>query len=356
MIPFFLRRFGAALICSLALTLPVAPPALATDAGDAATAKPQDAAPGDAATAKPQDAKPGDKVGKVTPAEATARKKAAAGVPESTLRAREEAEREGRRHGARKTVGDGTLLVWDNVNSVWIATEPKDTYWVDDTFYRYDGGVWLRSGAAKGPWELTASDLVPDAPRGRHGDPKKEVSPTLPSGVEAHWDPKLKAFKVAGRKGVFLVDAAYYRYDGGVWLESASPEGPWKTASAAPLPPALRRALPAAKKGDRVTLPGGDVLVSEGQPNLFGVEGRPNVLYFDGTFYERRDEKWMQAASLASEWEESPAQKVPGPVRSNYHKKDDKKSGKDKGGDKKNADRKAAANEQDGASGDGDAE
>jgi len=309
-IPFSLRRFGAALVCSLAIVAPAAPPALATEP----------AAPA---------AKPG-------PAAKPAPVASDSGAPTSILRAREEAEREGRRNGARSKAADGTLVVWDNVNSVWVAAGSKNTYWVDERYYRFDEGVWLTSKLLAGPWEITRQHLVPEAPRDRHAPPKDSVTASLPSGLEAIYEPRLKVFKIGGRKGIFLHDGLFYRYDGGVWLESGVVDGPWTPTSSVALPQSLRRALAPPEKGSRVTLPSGDVLVSEGQPNLFAVDGRPDALYFDGAFYERRNQKWFKSASLASEWEEISSQKIPGTVRSNYHL-----GGKIKPGDKKKASAKA---------------
>jgi hypothetical protein len=350
-IPSFLRRFGAALVCCLALAVASVPLALATDAAtakpDAATAKPDAAATAkpDAATANPDaaaTAKPGAATAKPDAATAkpdAATSKAPAATPpaatrlQTSLEARAEAEKEGRRHGARSKAADGTLLVWDNVNFVWIATEPKNTYWVGDHYFRFDEGIWLTSNLAKGPWEMTAAHLVPEAPRGRHGDPKETVTATLPSGLEAIYDPRIRVFKIAGKKGVFLFDGAFYRYDGGVWLESKSADGPWTHTSSVGLPAALRRAVAQPEQGTRVTLPSGDVLVSEGLPNLFAVEARPDAVYFDGAFYERRNQKWFKTTNLASDWEE--VTKIPPTVRSKYHKNPNKKGAQGKGADKK---------------------
>jgi hypothetical protein len=76
------------------------------------------------------------------------------------------------------------------------------------------------------------------------------------------------------------------------------------------------------------------VLVSEGVPGLFGVDGKADLLYFDGTFYERRDQKWFSSASAGSGWEEISSQKIPATVRSNYHKSPGSAGGKKKGGGK----------------------
>ncbi len=375
MIPFFLRRFGAALVFSLATTFAATavasldPEAADVKAGNGDTAEAAfveasaeaegadadsssadaDANPG-GAHSKPDGArtKPADADAKPGPGDASKAKSCTTGAKgkggpacaaPSTLKAREEARREGRRNGARSKAGDGELLVWDNVNSVWVSAYGKNTYWVEDRYYRFDEGIWLTSTVLKGPWELTQQHLVPEAPRGRHALPKVSVTATLPSGLEAIYEPRIKVFKIAGRKGVFLFDGVFYRYDGGVWLESKSADGPWVPASSVGLPQSLKRALSPPAKGTRVTLPGGEILVSEGEPNLYAVEGRPDALYFDGTFYERRDQKWFKSASVASGWEEVSSQKIPGTVRSNYHKGVDGKSGrgagKGKTGDKK---------------------
>lgn len=366
--PIFLRRFGAALVCSYALAASLA---FATDPGAASPATGDGAAKSDgpkaAASAKSQegsekgqaaqasqaangDAKPD--AADADSAKAGSSNAAAAGPDgarysgpksgplQTAVKAKEEAEREGRRHGTRSKTPDGTLIVWDNVNSVWVAAESKNTYWVVDRYYRFDDGLWLESASTKGPWELRPEHRVPEAARDRHGPPKESVTPTLPSGIEAIYDPRIKVFKIAGRRGIFLFDASFYRYDGGVWLESVSVDGPWEPTSATALPQTLRQALSPPAKGSRVTLPGGDVLVSEGLPNLFAVEGRPDAIYFDGAFFERRNQKWFKSKTLASGWEEVPSQKVPGMVRQNYHQGGDRKGGRGvqkKGGAKADA-------------------
>jgi hypothetical protein len=394
-----LRRSGAVLLCSLALAVT---PACATDSNPTSAKSGEAAKNADAAAQKAGAAKSADaaapKAGAAKNADAAAPKAGAAksadtgapkadaanegaaagkgadakaskdspagaaekaeatrpktGALQSAAKAREEAEREGRRHGTRSKTPDGTLIIWDNVNSVWVAAQPKNTYWVIDRYYRFDEGIWLASASLQGPWELTAEHRVPEAARGRHGPPKDSVTATLPSGLEAIYEPRMKVFKVAGRKGVFLYDASFYRYDGGVWLDSTSVEGPWTPTASTALPQALRKNLSPPQKGTRVTLPSGDVLVSEGLANLFAVEGRPDAIYFDGAFYERRDQKWFKTKTLALGWEEVSSQKIPPTVRQNYHQDADRAGSQKKGGDKsgdKKAGQKNAGNKKAGA-------
>jgi hypothetical protein len=369
------RRFGAALVFSIAaLVSRVAvsqaaeadAPAAPTDAATPKATKEDRAAPeadkaGDAASkedaATPKARKAADakadkadaepKAGNAGDTKTTEAKDEEPGLL-TILEARDEAVREGRRNGARSKAADGTLIVWDNVNSVWVAPQPKNTYWVTDRFYQFNEGIWTTSKTIAGPWEMTSQRFVPEAPRGRHIVPKDSVTATLPSGVEAVYEPRIKVFKVAGRKGVFLNDGVFYHYDGGVWLESKSADGPWTTTSSSALPGSLRRALPPAEKGAKVTLPTGDVLVSEGEPNLFAVEGKPDVVYFDGKYYERRDSKWLVSMKSDGGWEEVSSQKIPGMVRSNYHKSDDDKP-KKKSGDKNSEEKKPQNKKKDGA-------
>ena len=229
------------------------------------------------------------------------------------------------------------MLIWDNVTGVFVSPDQSKTYWVGERFYQSKDGVWLTSGVLAGPWQMIAQQMVPEAARGRHGVPKESVTTTLPSGREAVFDPRLKAFKIAGKKGVFLFDAGYYRYDSGVWLESTSDEGPWAAVSAKRLPGALRRGVPVPDAGTKVTLPSGETLASEGESGLFAVDGKPDAVYFDGSFYERRESKWFVSNKSASGFEELATNKVPGVVRSNYHK------GNDSGGKAKPADKEKAA-------------
>jgi len=130
---------------------------------------------------------------------------------------------------------------------------------------------------------------------------------------------------MAGLKGVFLFDAMFYRYDTGVWLASSKEEGPWTPTSSKPLPQVLRRALPVPEVGEKVTLPTGETLVFEGEGNLFAVEGRDATVYYDGAFWERRENKWFTSSKSSSGFTEVAMQKVPGAVRTKYHKPNDPK-------------------------------
>lgn len=223
------------------------------------------------------------------------------------------------RHGARSKAADGSLVVYDKVVGAYRSTDHPSTYWVDDRFWRYDSGVWSRSSALAGPWEVVSSQEVPKGPRGQHAAPKSTTTIVLPSGREAIYDPGLKAHKVVGRKGVFLFDGGYYRYDNGVWFSSQSEDGPWQATSGKPLPPALKRALPAPVHGDKVTMPSGAVLVYDADTKLYDVEGRPAAVYFDGAYYEHKDDGWLRSLDGAAETKPVEVVAVPVPVRAKYH-------------------------------------
>jgi hypothetical protein len=254
---------------------------------------------------------------------------------------------QGLRHGARSKASDGSMLVWDNVSGLFVSPEHPNTYWVAERFYRYQDGVWLTSAAMAGPWQMVGQHMVPEIARARHlGVLKESVTTRLPSGREAVYEPRLKVFKIAGKKGVFLFDAVYYRYDNGVWLESSSDEGPWTATSAKRLPGVLRRGVPLPQDGTKVTLPSGETLVSEGETGVFAVEGRPDAVYFDGSFYERRENEWLVSDKSASGFQEIATSKVPGVVRSNYHK------GSGGGGKAARADKQKPAHKAKAASGD----
>ncbi len=224
------------------------------------------------------------------------------------------------RHGSRSKAGDGTTVVWDNVSGAYRVMNRWDTYWIDDRFYQYDNGVWQTAAKLAGRWGLVAQDLVPPVARGRHAAPKTEVTAKLPSGREAVYEPRLKVFRVAGRKGVFLFDAEFYRYDGGVWLVSAGDDGPWAAVSMKVLPVPLRKAVPPPEAGQSVTLPSGETVVYDAESKLFSVQGKPDTLLFDGTFYEKRDNKWFASSKSSAGFEELGVVKVPAPVRMKYRK------------------------------------
>jgi len=296
------RRFGAALVLCLATASFSSPCALAADAAREAAADAAGQAPADKA------AKPADASGKHSNADAAKPAPPQADPATKDLR-----------HGARSKASDGSSLIWDNVTGVFVSPDRPHTYWIADRFYQYKDGVWLTAGVLAGPWEVIAQHMVPELARGRHGVPRQSVTTKLPSGREAVYYSRLKAFKIAGRKGVFLFDATYYRYDNGVWLESTTDDGPWTAASARRLPSALRRGVPPPEGGTKVTLPSGETLVSEGDSGVFAVQDKPNLVYFDGSFYERRQSQWFVSNKSASGFEELANNKVPGAVRTNYH-------------------------------------
>ena len=231
--------------------------------------------------------------------------------------------KEGLRHGSRAKAGDGTLVVYDKVNGIYRVPDRSTTYWVDDTFYQYENGVWLESKVLAGPWALTPQHLVPDLALDRHAPPKTAVKATLPSGREAVFEPRLKVFKVAGRKGVFLFDARFYRYEEGIWFESKKDDGPWTPTSMKLLPVALRKAVPLPEGGTKVTLPSNEVVVYDAEKKIFRVENKPDTFLFDGTFYERRNDEWFAAPGAPAGYQEIQLTKVPSPVRMVYRKPPD---------------------------------
>lgn len=299
------------------LSVAVAAPAHAADPPPAPAPAPASL---DAAT---DDASARARAAKVDPAKADPAK---ADPAEAAADADEEAA-ERRRHGSRSEAGDGSLLLWDNVTGVFVSADVKNTFWIGERFYQHKDGIWLTSRALAGPWEMIEAALVPDRPRGRFAPPKTSVTATLPSGVQAVYEPRLKAFRVAGHRGVFLFDARFYRFHDGVWLGSGTADGPWLPTSAKPLPPILRRTVPLPGAGHKVTLPDGVTLVFEAESSLFAVEGQPDAVFFDGTYYyARREGKWMAARGNLTDFQEVSPTKVPGPVRTNYHRAKDGKT------------------------------
>jgi hypothetical protein len=263
------------------------------------------------------------------------------------------------RHGSRDKAADGTMVVYDKVNGVFIVPTRPMTYWIDKRFYQYENGVWLSATALAGPWEMTQQHLVPDIALERHPTPKEAVTAKLPWGRDAVYDPRIKVFKVAGKKGVFLFDARFYQYDNGVWLESKKEDGPWMPTSMKILPVPLRKAVPLPEDGQEVTLPSGEKVVYEEKKRVFRLEKKPEIVLFDGTFYEQRDDKWFAAPSAAAGFKEMQIAKVPPPVRavgkkvpieSEKKEKGAKKAEGKAGAGKKDADAKATKKAKDGKS------
>jgi hypothetical protein len=223
-------------------------------------------------------------------------------------------------HGSRATASDGTMVVYDNVIGSYRVPGQQNTYWFGDRFYLYENGVWLSSAKAAGPFELTSGVLVPVALRQCYTPPKKAVTAKLPSGTEAVFAPDLKVYKVAGKRGVFLFDGRFFRYDNGLWLGSQSDDGPWTASTVKGLPLPLRRAVGTPEDKTSVVLPSGETVIYDGAAGVFRLEGKPDTYLFDGTFYDKRGPKWFAAGKAAGDYQEVVASKVPQPLRTVYRK------------------------------------
>ena len=222
------------------------------------------------------------------------------------------------RHGSRATAADGTTVVYDGVNGVFVAAPHRRTYWAGQKFYRYDGGLWMTAAAVAGPWELVALRLVPKELSKLHARPVASVKARLPSGGEAVFEPRLRAYRVAGKVGVFVHDGRFYRYDAGIWLESDREEGAWQLARERHLPQSLRKAVPVPEAGRAVTLPCGEVVVYDAEKESFVLRDKLDTLLFDGTFYERRGQKWFASLRTAAKFHQVEDDKVPPQVRMKF--------------------------------------
>lgn len=218
-------------------------------------------------------------------------------------------------HGARAKAGDGTLLVYDGVAGAYRAPALGDAFWIGDRFYRRDSGVWLTGPAATGPWQLLPQADVPAAARDCCPAQRSAASVRLPSGIEAVYEPRLKAFKVAGHKGVFLHDATFYRYDNGLWLGSSSVDGPWAPATPRPLPTPLRKAVGEPTDGQTVTLASGEVLVWDGHAKVFAMRDKPNVVLHEAKYFEKRGARWFESSAPSAAFVAMDVKDVPAPVR-----------------------------------------
>lgn len=240
------------------------------------------------------------------------------------------------RHGSRAKAHDGTMVVYDKVTGVFVVPTRKNTFWIGNRFYQYDNGVWTVATAIAGPWELSAQHLVPDVAREKFSPPRTAVTAKLPSGVEAIYEPRLKVYRIAGKKGVFLFDGLFYRYDTGVWLESATDGGPWKTTSMKVLPANLRKAVPLPESGQKVALPSGEIAIYDSDGDFFFLEKEPATFLYDGTFYEKREGKWLSSSQASSGFKEvGSTGKVPANIRKSVRP-----------GDKPKGERKRAAGDK----------
>lgn len=244
--------------------------------------------------------------------------------------------------GSRAKASDGTEVVYDAVGGVFVVLDRKDTFWVAPRFYHVDNGLWLAAPALAGPWDLVPSADVPPEARGHRMPPKSTVTVKLPSGRDAVYEPVLKVFRVAGRKGVFLHEGIYYRYDTGLWLSSRGDDGPWAVASAKALPVPLRAAVPVPQPGETVKLPSGETVAYDADAKVFQLDGKPETAFFEGNFYEKRDDQWFSSTAGAGPFAETKVDKVPLGVRFKFRKAtaligDKPKKAKPAGGGQKGA-------------------
>lgn len=308
------RRFGAAVVFSC-LVLGAAGPAPAAE---------------DSAPKKP--AKAGHAAKSADAGDAASRDAAApAAQPEAAVP----------RHGARSKAPDGTVVVYDKVAGAWRAPAIPEAYWVLERFYRFDNGIWLTSKAAAGPWELAPSSAVPEVVREGYLPPKVATTAKLPSGIEAVYEPRLKVFKVAGHKGVFLFDGTFYRNENSLWLGAPGVDGPWAAASPKPLPIPLRKAVGEPADGQEAKLPTGETVVWDGTSKVFTLKDKPGTVLHDGKFYEKREEKWFASASPSAGFAEVANKDIPAAVRFKFRKPPQDGGRPAKDGQKKPAGKKA---------------
>jgi hypothetical protein len=61
------------------------------------------------------------------------------------------------------------------------------------------------------------------------------------AGIDLIWKADLDVYSVSGRSGTYYDDGIYFRISSGVWVASASIDGPWRSRDEAGLPPGLRK-------------------------------------------------------------------------------------------------------------------
>lgn len=245
-------------------------------------------------------------------------------------------------HGSRSKAPDGTVLVYDGVLHVHRCLPNLEQYWDGKQFLRREEGVWMAAPRSSGPWSMVPSSAVPDLLRGTTREPAASSTARLPGGLEAVYDPKVKAYKVAGHKGVFLHEGTFLRVESGLWMKATSVDGPWTAASPSTLPPPLRRAVPLPEDGATASLPTGESLVYEAGTRMFVMSNKPGTVLFDGVFYEKRGDEWFASPGSSAAFAAKDPSTVPGPVRAKLRsgegtgkKKDKAAAGKAAKGDGK---------------------
>lgn len=113
----------------------------------------------------------------------------------------------------------------------------------------------LRTAAALAGAALFASGCL----HVHHGTPGRGHGPPphAPAhGARAHhaghelvWDAGLGVHVVVGLPGIYFSDGHYLRRGHGGWERAAGPDGPWRAASPAAVPPGLAKGAPPGHAG-----------------------------------------------------------------------------------------------------------
>ncbi|MBI5505255.1 MAG: hypothetical protein HY899_10670 [Deltaproteobacteria bacterium] len=225
-------------------------------------------------------------------------------------------------HGFRAKAADGTDVVFDRVFGAYAVPRQIRTYWSGDRFYRYIDGLWLSASALTGPWEMSASAVVPASLRAAFPPPRERVRTKLPSGLAVIYEPSIRVFSVVGQPDLYVHDGRFLRYLNGVWLVAARQDGPWELAPMKGLPTLLLRKVAPPEPGARVSLPSGLVLEYDGALAMFRVAGKPDTYFHNCAFFERRAATWFRSARADADFEEISLAKVPPALRASYRDKD----------------------------------
>lgn len=232
----------------------------------------------------------------------------------------DEAPRKTPIHGAPSKAADGTELFYDAVAGAYAVRGSKHTYWIGERYYRHSGGMWVTATESKGPWSLTPQALVPVSLRNYLPPPRTAVTATLPSGTELAFAPELKVYKVVGKNGLYVFDGSFYRYQDGLWLAAPSENGPWGLTSVRGLPLLLLKKVVPPEDGGEATIPSGEKVAYVAAAKAFRLDGKTDTYLFDGTFYEKRGEKWLSSEKAGSDYVDVPTPRVPSPLRVFYRR------------------------------------
>ena len=126
----------------------------------------------------------------------------------------------------------GHELMFDQELQVYVVEDQEDVYFVDGTFYRFDGDGWVRAAMLADPdWEVVEMKAVPKTLVKVHKSSTRVVD-APPAHAPAHgyrmqhegidlvFDDERQVYLVEGRDGIYFHDGAFFTVQDGTWVRT----------------------------------------------------------------------------------------------------------------------------------------